>query len=303
VIGGEKLLPAPERESFYSLDAELPWGAGNRGAGSTGRQGALLPEPTDAAVAEVADLLVGLFRARQAPPPAASRGPVVLAPAAAAVFLHEAVAHALEADVLAAGGDPRAAIGLALGPPHLDVLDDPSSAPEPVRRTSDDEGRAVHRRWLLREGRVQEPLADAAWAALSDALSPGAGRRSGRHALPGPRSTHLELVPGATSEADLLAAAEGGLLLPAAGRGSLDPRTGTFRLAFPFAQRIRGGAADEPLGPCRLAGTVADLLAAVVAVGDRARPAGAGWCAKGGQKLPVWATAPAMLLEGVEVGP
>ena len=29
--------------------------------------------------------------------------------------------------------------------------------------------------------------------------------------------------------------------------------------------------------------------------------AGAGWCAKGGQKLPVWATAPALRLEAVTV--
>jgi predicted Zn-dependent protease len=61
--------------------------------------------------------------------------------------------------------------------------------------------------------------------------------------------------------------------------------------------------AAEPVGPCRLTGTVADLLAAVAAVGDRVRPAGAGWCAKGGQKLPVWATAPSLLLENVEVTP
>ena len=298
VIGGEKLLPAGERESFYSVEAELPW----LSAGA-GRHGALLPELTDAAVDEVAELLVGLFRAREAPPPAAARGPVVLAPAAAAVFLHEAVAHALEADVLAAGGDPRAAIGVKLGGALLDVLDDPSSAPRPVRRTSDDEGRAVYRRWLLRGGEVQEPLADAHWAAACEALSPGAGRRSGRHALPGPRSTHLELLAGDSAEAGLYAAAEGGLLLPAAGHGTLDPRTGSFRLGFPFAYRLRGGVAAEPVGPCRLAGTVADLLAAVAAVGDRVRSAGAGWCAKGGQKLPVWATTPALLLEDVEVTP
>ena len=47
---------------------------------------------------------------------------------------------------------------------------------------------------------------------------------------------------------------------------------------------------------------MADLLAAVTGVGRAARPAGAGWCAKGGQKLAVWATAPPIRLEGVEVG-
>jgi hypothetical protein len=52
-----------------------------------------------------------------------------------------------------------------------------------------------------------------------------------------------------------------------------------------------------------LRGRVADLLTRVVAVGTEARAAGAGWCAKGGQKLPVWATAPALRLDGVEVAP
>jgi hypothetical protein len=55
------------------------------------------------------------------------------------------------------------------------------------------------------------------------------------------------------------------------------------------------------VGPCRLEGRVAGLLAAVAAVGARTETAGAGWCAKGGQRLPVWATAPAIRLEGVEV--
>ena len=32
----------------------------------------------------------------------------------------------------------------------------------------------------------------------------------------------------------------------------------------------------------------------------RSRPAGAGWCAKGGVKLPVWATAPELRLEGLD---
>jgi len=57
------------------------------------------------------------------------------------------------------------------------------------------------------------------------------------------------------------------------------------------------------VGPCRLSGRVADLLHRVTAVGRETRSAGAGWCAKGGQKMPVWATAPALRLEGVEVGP
>ena len=59
----------------------------------------------------------------------------------------------------------------------------------------------------------------------------------------------------------------------------------------------------EPVGRCRLRGRVAELLAGISAVGSDVETAGAGWCAKGGQLLPVWARAGSLLLDRVEVGP
>lgn len=292
-VVGPRLVPGPETETFYSVAAEAPWG----------RYGVLFPR-LDAEAAETAAVsVVALFRARQAAPPEPFHGPAVLAPPAVAVLLHEAVAHALEADVLAQGGNLEAAVGVAMAAECLDVLDDPSAAPEGVRRTTDDEGAPALRRWLLRGGVVEQPLADALWARTSPVLVPGAGRRGSRHMPPGPRSSHLELLPGEAGEADLLAGAEGGLYLPEASRGSLDPLSGAFALHLPFARRIRRGALGEVVGPCVLRGRVADLLTRVTGVGREARPAGAGWCAKGGQKMPVWATAPAVLLDGVDIVP
>lgn len=167
--------------------------------------------------------------------------------------------------------------------PCLDVLDDPAAAPEAVRRTTDDEGAAVVRRWLLRGGVVEQPLADALWARTSPVLLPGAGRRGTRHLPPGPRSTHLEILPGQASESDLLAGTLEGLYLPEASRGALDPLSGEFALYLPYARRFRRGALAETVGPCVLRGRVADLLTRVVAVGAEAKAAGAGWCAKGGR--------------------
>ncbi|HYN22265.1 MAG TPA: metallopeptidase TldD-related protein, partial [Thermoanaerobaculia bacterium] len=247
--------------------------------------------------------LVHLFRARQGSSLEPFRGVAVLAPAAVAVLLHEAVAHALEADVLAQGGNPEAAVGVAMASPALDILDDPAAAPPAVRRATDDEGSPVFRRWLLRGGVVEQPLADLLWARTSPVFVPGAGRRGTRHLPPGPRSSHLELLPGQTSEEDLLTDAEGGLYLEEASRGTLDPLSGEFRLYLPYARRIRGGGLADTIGPCLLRGKVADLLTRVTAVGRETKPAGAGWCAKGGQKMPVWATTPALRLEGVEVLP
>lgn len=298
-----RLVPEPERELFWSLAAELPWGS----------WGALLPLPPEgegagAVLAEAADgaaeALVERFRCRNAAPPEARRDAVVvLEPHAAAVLLHEAVAHALEVDTLALTSRPEAAVGVALAPRFVNVLDDPASAPEPVRRRTDDEGAAVERRWLLREGRVEQPLADRAAARGSELLLPGAGRRASRHEPPGPRSTHLELVSGDEGERDLLADAEGGLLVSQVDRGSLDPWSGRFVLEVPCARRVRRATPADPVGRFRMVGTVAGLLSRVAAIGEGSAPAGAGWCAKGGRKLPVWATTPALRLEGVEVRP
>lgn len=284
-------LPESQEERFYSLEAELPWS----------RHGALLTDLGPDAVEGTAESLVAYFRSRHAAPPEPGRGVLVLGPAAAAVLLHEAVAHALEADVLAQGGDPEAAVGVEMGSPLLSVLDDPASAPEGARRESDDEGQPVTRRWLLRKGVVVAPLADSVWAAGSDSLAPGAARRGDRHSPPGPRSTFLELLAGETAEDDLGDEADGALWAPEASRGRLDPLSGRFELELPFGRRIRSGAPADAVGPFRLVGSVAGLLSRVVAVGAEPRSAGAGWCAKGGQKMAVWARAPALRLDGARI--
>jgi predicted Zn-dependent protease len=295
-VVGPRLVPGPESETFYSVATEMAWG----------RYGALFTR-LDAAAAELtASSIVALFRARQAAPPSPFQGVAVLGSPAVAVLLHEAVAHALEADVLAQGGNLEAAVGVAMASPSLHVLDDPGAAPEGVRRTTDDEGAPVFRRWLLRGGVVEQPLADALWAHTSPVLVPGAGRRGTRHLPPAPRSSHLELLPGETADADLLAGDDPGapaLYLPEASRGSLHPLSGEFSLHLPFARRLRNGNLTETVGPCILRGRIADLLTRVVAVGRTSAAAGAGWCAKGGQKVPVWATAPMLRLEGVTVIP
>ncbi len=288
---GTRLATDPQEERFYSCVAELPWA----------RHGALCESLDESAATEMVEALMGLYRSRQAPAVEPGRTTVVLAPPAAAVLLHEAVAHALETDTLTLGGRPEAALGVRIGPPSLGVLDDPGSLPPAIRRTADDEGMPTVRRWLVRAGAVEQPLADRFAAAASSRLTPGAGRRGSRHQPPVPRSGHLELVPGEAGLDELLAAAEGGLYVPLATRGRLDPLRGDFTLQIPFARRVRDGAAGDFVAPLRLAGRVAELLDAVSGIGSETRFAGAGWCAKGGQKMPVWATVPALLLEGVSI--
>lgn len=292
-VVGPRMVPPAEREAFFSLDVELHWG----------RCGALALALDEREAEALAARLVARFRCREAAPPAVGAPPLLLAPAAAAVALHEAVAHALESDVLALGGNPAAAIGLALGAPGLDVLDDPAGAPAGVDRTSDDEGVPVARRWLLRGGRVEQPIADARAARRWPELLAGSGFRAGRHSRLLPRTHHLELLPGRAGEAELLAAAEGGLAVGEIDSGRLDPATGRFVLEVPGGRRITGGAPGAPVGRFRISGQVAQLLGGVVAVGDAPEAGGAGWCAKGAERRAVWARSPSFVATGLEVAP
>lgn len=290
-VFGTRFVSEAEHEHFYSFVAELPWT----------RYGVLLPEFGDSEVQAVVEALTDCFQAREALPPSSATPVTVLGPAATAVLLHEAVAHALEADTLSLGGRPESACGYRLASSLLSILDDPRGAPEGVSRLTDDEGIPTIRRWLLQQGEIREPLADVLHAGQSLLLSPGAARRGSRHLSPVPRSLHLELLPGETDASDLLAEGDGGLFFPLVSRGTLDPLSGEVEIHFPYGRRISNGRAADFVGPCRLRGSVATLLQAVSAVGREQQFAGAGWCAKGGHRLAVWATCPSLRLEGLEV--
>jgi predicted Zn-dependent protease len=290
---GPHVAPEQECEQFYSYQAETPWA----------RHGALLRELDESAVEAAATSLTRFFRAREGTSAKTGHCSVVLGPEACAVLLHEAVAHALETDTLILGGRIEAALGVEVGSELLHVLDTPAHGPDAVRRKTDDEGMRVVQRWLLRAGVVEQVLADLVTAHHSADLIPGAGRRESRHTAPVPRSTHLELLPGEHSRSELISDLQTGYFFPEASRGALDPLTGSFSLRLPGGRRIEGGVLTDVVGPCGLRGQVTDLLKAVTGVGNDCMIAGAGWCAKGGIRLPVWATTPSLRLETVEVVP
>lgn len=241
------------------------------------------------------------------PPPGSSMAPVptkpvpvLLAPPAAAVLLHELFGHPCEADMIVAG---RSLWHERLGDRVLDlpltVLDDPEDFSLPGAFDTDDEGEPAVRRPLVHEGRLVGVLADRRLAPRFK-TAPGSARRAHIHAPPRPRLSNLVVVPAAGAEPPPRQDAR--VEVTAVAGGTADPVSGRVFLAVSAAHTLQRGHPTRPLPPFTLVTTTAALASGLAAAGrGTAEAADHGWCGKGGEVLATGARAPWLLVTGLEV--
>jgi len=225
---------------------------------------------------------------------------VLLAPAAAAVLLHELVGHPLEGDLLLRGASPWAGrSGQAILRFPLTVVDDPTRADLPGGHSADDEGSAAAPRPLVDAGVLCGALADRRTAGLLG-VEPGNARRAGVHAPPRPRISNLV----ATARDPLPEPPRGDATLEVAAfaSGTLEPASGTILLRVRRAFSLRRGERRQSLAPFTLAGSVDGVTLGLLAAAEPAAAAAEpGWCTKEGEAVPTGGHAPWLLLEGLEV--
>ena len=228
--------------------------------------------------------------------------PVVLAGGWGGVWLHEAVGHLLEADVVAAGGSPFAGcLGRSVAAPGVTLVDD---ATRPSGRGSfpfDDEGTPAHRTTLIENGILQNLLTDRRFARDGGLPRTGNARRQDYRRPPLPRMTNLLLQGGTTDPADLIADVDDGVYVAVVGDGVVRPGQG-FAFDVLEGYRIERGRLTAPVAGVRLAGVGPDTLGNLVGIGrdvqvDTAR----GVCEKAGQVVPVSVGMPTVLIRAMEV--
>jgi TldD protein len=226
---------------------------------------------------------------------------VLLAGGSAAVFFHEVLGHPLEADAETSPLRhlPEARVSVS----DLEVLDDPRRLDLFGGYERDDEGVAPRAVRLVASGRLAGRLTDRAHAAAPG--STGHGRRSGPTDAPRPRGANVIVSPGSADADEMLRRLGNGLWIDAFSGGSVELASGSFRLRFPRARRIRRGRFADELGSGVLAGEILPVLAGIEpAMGRDARPCRSfGWCSRGGEVVPVSGEAPDVLLRGLTVRP
>lgn len=219
---------------------------------------------------------------------------VWLAPAAAAVWLHEVIGHTMEADYPLA---PTTDGNLA----GLEVWTVPFRA-----GATDDEGYPERRFRLIGAGSGTTRLSDAYHAAQSGLPLTGNGRRQDFRypVLPRIGALRADRTSGPLPS-DLL---EGRPFLRVESilSGQVDPITHRFALDVGRAEILDGAERTVPTAGIRLVGDVATALAGIRAVGRESAPDDpAAWprrlCLKQGQVVETANFSPTLLLEGLDV--
>jgi PmbA protein len=204
--------------------------------------------------------------------PPTAKVPVVLDPFAASAFLG-VLAGALSAEAVQKGRSLFAdLVGERVGSELFTLVDDGRLHDGPAAAPFDDEGVPTGRTELFDAGVLKRFLHNSYTAHRGGTRSTGNARRAGYKSAPGVGTSNFYLQAGATSVRDLLARADGGMLIQDVSgvHSGANPISGEFSVGA-TGLRIAGGALGEPLREMTVASTLPEMLAGIAAVGDDLR--------------------------------
>ena len=215
--------------------------------------------------------------------------PVVFANRCGGALFHEALGHALEADLLRRGESPYAGlVGEPVASPLISVADDPTL---PGRRGSyrfDDEGTPAARTPLLERGVLKRFLTDRETSRSLGLPASGNGRRASYRDLPLPRMSNLIVEAWKDDPEEILRSTRDGLYVVELGGAWVSFPGGEFAFEVAEGFRIEGGRKGRPVEGAVLVGRGPETLRRVDRVGaDFLLDPGAGSCDKDGQRLPI----------------
>ncbi|MGL5804969.1 MAG: TldD/PmbA family protein [Xenococcaceae cyanobacterium] len=227
---------------------------------------------------------------------------VVLDPYLAGVFIHEAFGHLSEADFVYE--NPRMQELLTLGKPiaheKLNVIDDATLSGLPGTIKYDDEGVLGQRKYLIKDGVLNQRLHSRETAGKMQETPTGNARAIRASFPPIVRMTNTAIEPGDTSFEDTIANIDEGVYAVRMLGGQTNGEMFTFAAAEGYM--IRNGKIAEPVSDVTLSGNVFQTLKDIDAIGNDTLYTFGG-CGKGGQSpLAVSVGGPHLRIQNVVVG-
>ncbi|MFZ2377150.1 MAG: TldD/PmbA family protein [Methanothrix sp.] len=245
---------------------------------------------------QVGETAVALLDAR------AARGgsyPVVLDQELAGVFVHEAVGHATEGDIILEGDSClEGRLGERIGSELVTVKDDPSLMLNGYY-PFDDEGSLAQETVLVENGVLRSYLNTRETAARLGGV-PGNARAEGM-SRPVVRMSNTYIANGDWKLEEILEELKSGVYLAGSRGGQVSTGEGIFQFNAKKGYIIEDGERTQLLRDVSLSGKILETLLHVKAVGDDLKY-NSGRCGKSGQLVPVSDGSPHLLVEQATVG-
>jgi predicted Zn-dependent protease len=263
------------------------------------------------AAERTADEALELLAAPQCP---AGTMDCLLAPDQMILQVHESIGHPLELDRIL--GDERNYAGRSFvtldlfgtypyGSELLNVTFDPTVAGEFAAFAFDDEGTEARREFLIRDGILLRPIGGSVSQQRTGLPGVACARASGWNRPPIDRMANVNLEPGTSSFASMVARVERGVYMETNCSWSIDDSRNKFQFGCELGRRIVDGKLGDVVRKPNYRGTTREFWHRLVGVGDRDtfRILGTPYCGKGepNQAIRAGHAAPACLFRGVEV--
>ena len=259
----------------------------------------------------VAEEAIALVEAPECPQ---TRADLLLLPSQMMLQIHESIGHPLELDRIL--GDERNYAGTSFVTPGmfgsyrygselLNVSFDPQVPGEIASYAFDDDGTPAERSYLIRDGILQRPLGGALSQARAGMPGVANARASDWNRPAIDRMANLNLEPGDSSLAAMIASVENGVLMETNRSWSIDDSRNKFQFGCELGRLIRDGELGGLVRNPGYRGISATFWRSLAAVGDAGTREvwGTPNCGKGepNQLIQVGHASPACLFRNVEI--
>jgi predicted Zn-dependent protease len=206
--------------------------------------------------------------------------------------IHESIGHPLELDRIL--GDERNYAGRSFvtldmfgtfqyGSPLLNVTCDPTRAQEFASFAFDDEGEPANRVFIIRNGLLERPLGGSTSQVRAGVLGTASARASSWNRAPIDRMSNLNVEPGDTAFAELVASVEHGIYMCTNKSWSIDDSRNKFQFGCQWGRLIENGKLTRVVKNPNYRGVSSSFWRSLRGVGDEAgfRTLGEPYCGKG----------------------
>jgi TldD protein len=251
--------------------------------------------------AETARRAVALLSADHPP---SGTYPMITDPELTGVFVHEAVGHAVEADLVTTGGSIlEGRLGEEIGDPSVNIYDDPTIPGAFGSFPFDQEGIRGKRKDIIVDGKLVDFINSRETAARLGIPVNGGSRAMSYGVRPLVRMSNTMMGPGDMSLEELIEGIKYGVLAKGTRGGTVDTEKGTFQFSASEAHLIERGEMTAVLRDVSFTGDVLGTLRDVEGMTKETVLGQPGFCGKGDMQIvPVGDGGPFVRFKSVMIG-